>query len=89
MPAPINVVVNAGTNVVGAGANAPVGPPCPKCHSQNTILADVQRKKASAAKIATGVMTGGLSLLATGVNSKQKVTWICQVCSNIFTVKAK
>ena len=51
------------------------------------MLANVKAKKVSGAKIAAGVMTGGLSLLATGVNSKQKVDWVCMVCGHTFTVK--
>jgi transposase-like protein len=64
------------------------GPPCPKCKSQSTELAQVKAKKVSGGKIAAGIMTGGLSLLATGVKSKQKVDWVCRVCGNSFTVKS-
>lgn len=82
--APVNVTVNA-----GAMGNAPSGPPCPKCKSTRTELGGVKSKKLSGGKIAAGVMTGGLSLLATGVSNKQKVDWVCTVCGHSFTIKSK
>ena len=81
---PINVTVNA---PAASADNSPSGPPCPKCKSQSTELASVKSKKLSGGKIAAGVMTGGLSLLATGVSNKQKVNWVCKVCGHSFTVK--
>jgi len=80
--APITVNVNSGQSTAGIS-----GPPCPKCKSQSTELAAVKSKKVSGGKIAAGVMTAGISLLATGVSNKQKVDWVCRVCGNSFTVK--
>jgi transposase-like protein len=67
---------------------SPLGPPCPKCQSQATELANFKAKRLSGSKIAAGVMTMGMSCLATGVSTKQKATWVCKVCKNSFTVKA-
>ena len=78
--APVNVNLNFN--------GAVKGPPCPKCGSQSTELAGVKNKKISAGKIAAGLMTGGLSCLATGVSSKQKVSWVCNVCKTTYTVKS-
>ena len=78
---------NPSVNVsINAPASSVSGPPCPRCLSHSTELADVKGKKISGGKLAAGLLTGGLSCLATGFKTKQKVTWLCRACSRSFVV---
>ena len=56
---------------------------CPKCKSPAVQI--IPTNKVSAGKVAAGVMTGGLSLLATGVKSK-KVQYHCTSCGHLWTI---
>ena len=56
---------------------------CPKCRSAEIQV--LPAKKVSAGKVAAGVMTGGLSLLATGVKST-KMQYHCQHCGHLWNM---
>lgn len=56
---------------------------CEKCRNK-TVHNEILEDGASAAKIIGGVLTYGLSLLATGVKGKNnKRSFVCQICGTV------
>lgn len=49
---------------------------CPHCQSQGTVRTKQEKRKSgiSGGKATAGILTGGASLLATGLSRKQQVT---------------
>lgn len=56
---------------------------CPRCRS--AAIQIIPAKRLSAGKVAAGVVTGGLSLLATGVRSK-KMQYHCTTCGHLWSM---
>lgn len=77
------IIINNVVNTPKKNVNAIC---CPKCKGTNTEVITFNAKKLSAGKVAAGVMTGGLSLLATGINSKNKTKYYCRDCGNRWKV---
>lgn len=72
------------TNVVNTPNSSVIR--CPKCKNSNTEVISFKAKKVSVGKVAAGVMTGGLSLLATGINNKNKTEYYCHGCGNRWKI---
>jgi hypothetical protein len=63
---------------------------CPHCHTQGSVsVTSTQRKKGlSGGKAAGGLMTGGASILATGLSRKQWVKHLrCENCKMEWDVE--
>ena len=48
---------------------------------------EVRKEKLSAAKIGAGIMTGGMSLLVTGVHKKAMNEYYCRECGTLWSEK--
>ena len=73
-----------GTRIVNAAqASQPKGINCQQCGSVGTVTANEMKKKSgiSGGKATAAVLTGGFSILATGLSRKDKVTQMhCSAC---------
>lgn len=79
---------NVEVSAQGSLSKTPAVPPqgamnCPHCNGQKTVRVEHVKKKkgVSPGKIAAGVVTGGFSLLATGLAKKDEVNQLtCSAC---------